>query len=269
VLEDRQLLSTIAATGRHGSPPHPHHHAIAGPKAQGASTPSVTYYNAANTTDAGQLPISGWQGIKAGDTPGQYLISGTSGAAGVLYVGSISGKGTSYAVNDPVGSMTSVYGVNNPGGGQVQLVGSYVTADSSTRYGFSFQGKIDDGAVTGTYTTIATQGATFNYVHSTMGGLAVGNYDGPTASGLPLGPGHAFLYNVESGQFVTDIRFPRSVSNTAYGIWYNGGTSYTIVGGFSNRAANNMSNQDAPIGTGYIVDYDSATGRFTHWKSYT
>ena len=31
---------------------------------------------------------------------------------------------------------------------------------------------------------------------------------------------------------MTDVVYPGSKSNTAYGIWYNGGTSYTrIVGG--------------------------------------
>ena len=96
-----------------------------------------------------------------------------------------------------------MYGPNNLGGGQVQLVGSYRTADSSIVSGFFFQGTTTtNGSVTGTYTTIAQPGATFNYVHSTMGGLAVGNYDGPTASGLPLGPGHAFIYNVSTAEFV-------------------------------------------------------------------
>jgi trimeric autotransporter adhesin len=231
--------------------------------------PSVTFYNAANTTDASQFPISGWQGIKAGDTPGQYLISGTSHATGILYVGSIDGKGTSYPVNYPGASQTSVYGVNNLGGNQVQLVGSYVNSDSTNRHGFFFQGTYGDGGVTGTFSTLDVPGAAFNYIHSTMGGLAVGNSDGPTASGLPLGPGKASIWNVETGQVVANVKFPGSISNTAYGIWYNGGTSYTIVGGFSKLPVNNMSNQEAPIGTGYIVDYNSATGRFSHRKAMT
>src|SRR5262249_54873710 len=129
---------------------------------------NVTFYNAANTTDASQYPISGWQGIRNGDTPGQYLISGTSAATGILYVGSISGQGTSYPINVPGASSTSVYGPNNLGGGQVQAVGSYRTDGSSVVQGFFFQGGIANGAVTGSYSTIAHSGATFNYVHSTM-----------------------------------------------------------------------------------------------------
>ena len=248
-----------------------HHHAIIESATKGPSTPSVTYYNAANTTDANALPISGWQGIRNGDTAGQYLITGTSGPAGVLYIGSITGQGTSYTVNLNVigASSTSVYGVNNLGGGQVQLVGSYRTATSSTVNGFFFQGTVGNGTVTGSYTTLDYPGATFNYIHSTMGGLAVGNSDGPTANGLPLGPGHASIYRVATGELVTNITYPGSISNTAYGIWYNGGTSYTIVGGFSKHSVNNMNDQQTPIGHGYMVDYDSASGRFSHWKALT
>src|SRR5258708_3368569 len=101
VLEDRQLLSTITPTGHPHSAPRSHHHAIIQPIPKSASVPNVTYYNAVNTTDASQLPISGWQGIKAGDTPGQYLISGTSAATGLLYVGSSRRQGTSYTGNYP------------------------------------------------------------------------------------------------------------------------------------------------------------------------
>ena len=126
----------------------------------------------------------------------------------------ISGDGTSYAVTYPGSSSTSVYGVNSLGGNEVQLVGSYVNSGSSTRNGFYFQGTYGNGTVTGTYTTIDAPGSTFNYIHSTMGGLAVGNYDGPTASGIPIGPGHAFIYNVETDQTVANVRFPGSISDT-------------------------------------------------------
>jgi trimeric autotransporter adhesin len=269
LLEDRGLLSTVTPNHVQTDAFHSHHHAIVQSSAKSTQVPSVTYYNAANTTDATSLPISGWQGIRNGDTAGQYLITGTSGPTGVLYIGSISGQGTSNTVIVPGASSSSVYGPNNLGGGQVQLVGSYRTTSSSTVNGFFFQGTVANGTVTGTYRTLDYPGATFNYIHSTMGGLAVGNSDGPTANGLPLGPGHASIYNVATGELVTNITFPGSITNSAYGIWYNGGTSYIIVGGFSNRSVNNMNNQQMPIGRGYMVDYDSATGRFSHWKAFT
>ncbi len=60
-----------------------------------------------------------------------------------------------------------------------------------------------------------------------MGGLAVGNADGPEGN-APLGTGHAFLYNVAQNTFFQTSSIPGSTTTTAYGIWYNGGTSYTI-----------------------------------------
>jgi trimeric autotransporter adhesin len=116
-LEERQLLSTVTPIHHDASAPHSHHHTTIESKTNSTSLPSITYYNAVNTTDASQYPISGWQGIRDGDTAGQYLISGTSSTTGILYVGSISGVGTSYAVNYPGASSTSVYGPNNLGGG--------------------------------------------------------------------------------------------------------------------------------------------------------
>ncbi|MDG3002586.1 beta strand repeat-containing protein [Paludisphaera mucosa] len=220
---------------------------------------SVSYYN---TDSVSTQPVSGWQGIRAADAAGQYLISGTSNSAGLLYVGPITGVGgTSYAVNYPGAATTSVYGPDNLDGDRVRLVGSYRTG-SDTVNGFLFEGTTADLTNAANYRTIAHSGATFTYVHSTMGGFAVGNYDSTTSSGPPVGTGHAFLYNIASASFVADIAFPGSISNTAYGIWANGGASYTICGGFVRLAGGQ------PIGQGYLVDYDSATGAFTNWKAF-
>ncbi|HEY2155147.1 MAG TPA: right-handed parallel beta-helix repeat-containing protein, partial [Isosphaeraceae bacterium] len=91
--------------------------------------------------------------------------------------------------------------------------------------------------------------------------LAVGNADGPEGN-APIGTGHSFLYNIASGT-LSDIVYPGAATTTAYGIWYNGGTSYTIVGGYSNpgEAGNGLSH-------GYMVDYDRATGQYSHWTSF-
>ncbi len=102
--------------------------------------------------------------------------------------------------------------------------------------------------------------------------LAVGNYDSPLDHGqysLPLGPGHAFIYDIATSTFLTDVVYPGSKSDTAYGIWYNGGTSYTICGGYSLNPVNNFTNQNQPIGQAFLVDYDSATGKFSHWASFS
>ncbi|MDB5351376.1 MAG: hypothetical protein JWN86_2623 [Planctomycetota bacterium] len=236
----------------------------------GDSGSGTRYYNSDLVSTQ---PVSGWQGLRGGDK-GQLLISGTSGSNGLLLVGAINGKGKTYTVNVPGATSTSVYGPNNLPGNRIQLVGSYRTSTSATGpvevNGFVYQGtlaQLKSGG--GTYTTIDYAGAKFNYVHSTMGGLAVGNYDGPTSNGLPLGPGNAYIYNVQTAKFVTNITFPGSLSDTAYGIWYNGGTSYTICGGYSPLPVNNLADQGHPLGQAYLVDYDSATGQFSHWTSFS
>ncbi len=243
-----------------------HHHRFK----QDQQSTSVTYYNANNVSIQ---PVTGWQGIRGAGVEGKYLIAGTSTSNGLLTIGSIKGIGTSYGVVYPNAYNTSVYGPNWMGGGQIQLVGSYKNADYSTAavavHGFLFQGSTAELSSAGSYRTIDYPGATYNYVHSTMGGLAVGNYDGPTSSGLPLGPGQCYIYNTATSQFLTNIVFPGSISNTAYGIWYNGGHSYTICGGYSNVSTNNMADQNQPIGQAYLVDYNSATGRFSHWTSFS
>src|SRR5262249_7574455 len=113
----------------------------------------------------------------------------------------------------------------------------------------------------GNYRTIAYPGARFTYAHSTMGGLVVGNADGPEAN-LPLGPGHAWLYDIKQGKLLPDIVYPGSTSTTAYGIWSNGGTSYTICGGYAGLEG------DRSISRAYLVDYDSVTGVYTNWTSF-
>jgi hypothetical protein len=241
VLESRQLLSHLAAT-------------------------NVTYYTARGVEKHGT-----WQGIRGADAKGKYLITGTLGSQGLLFVGSITGKGKSYFVDDPLASSTSVYGPNNLGGGRIQLVGEYESSHPLTDpvlfHGFLFQGTTADLPSGGSFRTIDYPGATYNFVHSTMRGLAVGNYDSPTASGA-LGPGGDYIYNIATGQFVASVKYPGSVTDTAYGIWYNGGTSYTICGGYSTQSVS-IINQNQPIGQGYLVDYNSATGQFSHWTSYS
>lgn len=220
---------------------------------------SVSYYN---TADVGIQPVTGWQGIRPGDTSGQYLIAGTSGSNGLLYEGAITGVGgTSYLVNYPGAAATSVYGPDNLQNNVVRLVGSYRTGEDTVR-GFIFEGTTADLSQSGNYRTIAYPNAKFNYVHSTMGDLAVGNADGPEGN-LPIGTGHAFLYDVVQNTFLPDIVYPGSTSTTAYGIWHNGLTSYTIVGGYTT-----LGDPSGNLSNGYMVDYDSATGKFTNWTSF-
>jgi len=229
---------------------------------------TVVTYESADTV--GQ-PVSAWQGIRGSDTAGQVLIVGTSNDNGLLFDGTMAGVGTSYLVNYPGAVTTSIYGPDNLNGNVLRLVGSYKndgfeTADVEVN-GFLFEGTTDDLAQGGNYQTINYPNAKFNYVHSTMGGLAVGNHDGPVDN-LPLGAGQAYIYDIAAGTFVEDILYPGALSNTAYGIWHNGGTSYTICGGYSLDAVSNFDDQGRAIGQAYLVDYDSATGIFSNWASF-
>jgi trimeric autotransporter adhesin len=219
----------------------------------------TTYYNA---DSANSQAVSAWQGIRPSATSGQYLIVGTSGTNGLLYDGPISGSGgTSDNVDYPGATSTSVYGPDVLPDGGVRLVGSYKNGNGVVN-GFVFQGSTSDLSVSGDYQTIDYPGATYTYVHSTMGDLAVGNADGPEGN-APLGTGHAFLYDVAQNKLLPDIVYPGSTTTTAYGIWYNGGASYTIAGGYSDAQSSSPS-----AGKGYLVDYNSATGQYSNWTSF-
>jgi trimeric autotransporter adhesin len=230
----------------------------------GSSEPvsGVTYYN----TDSISMPVSGWQGIREDTTPGQYLLTGTSDLNGLLYIGPVSGVGgTSYAVDYPGMYETSVYGadvVSGSGSSEVlRLVGTYQATDGSDVQGFIFQGTTADLSNLANYQTVDYDSSTeYVYLHSTMGDLVVGN-----AGDVAPDTDNAFIYSVSQGQVVNNIVYPGSqtTSTSAYGIWYNGGTSYTIAGGYTTLLSPGKTASEA-----YLVDYDSATGQFSNWTSF-
>jgi trimeric autotransporter adhesin len=224
-------------------------------------------------------PVSAWQGIRNNaSVPGQYLICGTSGALGLLFEGAITGiGGTSFTVRYPGPNTiaTSVYGPDNLPNAMVRLVGSYRISGTSNifNYGFVWEGATNQLPSGGVFRTIAYPGALYQFTHSSMGSLAVGNADGPKQVGnqtLPIGPGVAYIYDLSKNMFVTNIVFPSSKSDTAYGIWQNGLVSYTICGGYSPLATNNLTDQSRPLtqGKGFLVDYNSATNTFSNWTSF-
>ncbi len=222
---------------------------------------SVDYYPTQDvyTSNGTSMQVSGWQGIRAAGTSGNYLIAGTSGSNGLLYDGPISGVGgTAYSVNYPGAATTSVYGPDLLGNGQLRLVGSYTTGNGQTQ-GFIFQGTVADLSNSSDYQTIDDGTDIYTYVHSTMGDLAVGN-----GGDAPGDTDNAFIYSVSQGKIVTGILYPGSTGSSAYGIWYNGGSSYTICGGYTN-----LVQPGQPSFGAYLVDYDSSTGQFTNWATYS
>jgi hypothetical protein len=234
---------------------------------------AIAYFNTTNAKAFTVQPVTAWQGIRNYKSSAkQFLICGTSNEDGLLYVGPLAGGGRSFKVDVPHAASTSVYGPDNLDNGRIRLVGSYKRQNNERvfNHGFVWEGTLKQLPSGGKFRTIDYPGAKYQFTHSTMGGLAVGNADGPTKSGAPIGPGIAYIYDVESGKFVARIRYPKSKSNSAYGIWYNGGTSYTICGGYSPLATNNLTNQSIPLaqGRGFLVDYDSSTKTFSHWKTF-
>jgi hypothetical protein len=239
---------------------------------------SVTYMNTLSSDDFTLQPVTAWQGIRNdGNNAGQYLICGTtSSSIGLLYIGPITGGGQSYQVIYPGAATiaTSVYGPDNLPNNALRLVGSYRVSPSTIfNYGFVWEGTTTQLPSRGVFRTINYPGAKYQFTHSTMGNLAVGNADGPKQVGnqtLPIGPGVAYIYDLTKDIFVTNIVFPGSKSNTAYGIWQNGPTTYTVCGGYSPLATNNLTNQSLPLtqGKGYLVDYDAAQNTFSNWTSF-
>ena len=87
-----------------------------------------------------------------------------------------------------------------------------------------------------------------------MGNLVVGNYD------VRLPTGKAFIYNIESNTYES-LTYPGAIIMTAYGVWWNGETRYTIAGGYSLV-------RESGLDVAYVVDYDSSTNIKTHWASF-
>jgi hypothetical protein len=214
---------------------------------------------------------------------GSLATGGTTTAA--LYSGSLQALPTTatsgwnfptpnFGASQTVTSST-FYGPNTPlfdtslPAGDVRAVGSYKysqSPDPNFDHGMIYQGPVAGG---GTWTQIdpvslVPAGETLNntIAHSTMGNLVVGNWD------TNLAVGRAFVYNLSSPSSPwTNLVVPTaaeptgSKSVTAYGIWQNSGTSYTIAGGLSDL-------NTLGVDESYLADYDPATGLVSHVRTY-
>lgn len=224
----------------------------------------MTFPNYPGTTESNEVTtITGIRGVDG--SPNNVYISGIFGAdakQGFIYTGPINGVGGTWNLfNYPSATgrtvlNTAFYGPNNgTQSGTISVVGNYTTVETgeSVAYGLLYQGPLDGS---GTWTTLSPTSPDDKPVintiaHSNMGIIAVGNYD------TQLKTGNAFIYNMQTQTYNTIVK-QGAVSITAYGVWYNGGTSYTIVGGYSNANA-------AGLSIGYIADWDSATNTLSNW----
>jgi hypothetical protein len=220
-------------------------------------------------------------GVRASNSTNDDVVITASYTAegvtrGALYSGSLA-----TVTNAPIGSWvplvpviggqtvtsTSLYGPNTAqftpgiGAGNVIAVGSYKYAESpispAADHGVIYQGSVSGG---GTWTQIdavslVTNGTLLNTIaHSTMGSLVVGNYD------TSLATGNAFIYNMSNATW-TNLAPAPSASVTAYGIWQNSETSFTIAGGLSTPGSGGLDQ-------GYLVNYDITTGQISDFKTY-
>ncbi len=238
----------------------------------GASNPveGIRYFDTNNRKKFNVQPVTVWEGIRNYQgSSNEFLMSGQTNADGLLYVGPLAGGGRSYKVRYPNAENTAVYGPDSLENGNVRLVGSYEPKSNNgpTNYGFVWEGTLNQLPGGGKFRQIAYPKAEIQFTHSTMGGLAVGN---ALLNSNSNAPSVSYIYDVVKSDFVDKIVFPGSKTTTAYGIWHNGGTKYTICGGYSAVATNNMDDPSLPLfrGRAFLVDYDSKTKKFTHWTSY-
>ncbi|MCC9071439.1 hypothetical protein LNQ49_07540 [Flavobacterium sp. F-65] len=219
---------------------------------------------------AGQTTIQGIREVS--DSENVYITASLLGqnniVQGLVYEGKLIGNGSSgkwHVVNFPstaseVVTNTSCYGPNNGPNGAIQIVGSYKISSStgglpSGNLGFYYEGPLDGS---GTWIRVSPNNGNTNnvFVHSIMGGIAVGNYDIENDKN-----GYAFLYNIATKEY-TDFKLPDSVTNTLYGIWHNGGDSYTLAGGYSSLKLGKISQA-------FLVDYNAKNKSISNLKSFS
>ncbi len=170
----------------------------------------IDYYN----TDNVSVPVSAWQGIRAADTAGQFLISGTSGDDGLLFIGTMEGDGTSYTVAFPARRAPAS---TAPTTWTTMACAWWVRIAMRTiRTAFSSTALSSKDPLTSLATRAITRRSTIpmRRTPTCVARWTVSRSATTTAalehgdSGLALGPGHAFLYDVEQQQFLTDIVYP-------------------------------------------------------------
>ncbi len=178
---------------------------------------------------------------------------------------------------------TSIYGVHNKGRGQFDLVGTYVSKTQTTNIGgtivndtlsFYYTGEITSKPKDSNFKSFQARDpitgrlANETYLHSTSGGLAAGNYD---FFGEGQAAGDAFVVDMKSGK-QTNLRYnDGALSHTVYGIWSNGGSSYTVAGGVSSVRGSFKpgSNNSPSVSDASLADYDSITGKVNHLHLHT
>ncbi len=223
----------------------------------------ITYTTINNPVATSSLDYTSLTGIRGVTDSSDVYITGATilGSTYIaqLYKGPLTGGGTYYTMSYPSSSgattkTTNSYSVDNLPNGHVNVVGSYNTTENTSQQGYIYTGAVVNNPTSG-FQTMNYPSAVITIPHSVMNDLVVGGYEPP--AGRP----HAFIYQISTGQFTRlNVTADLNIAETAYGVWHNGGTSYTIAGGYTDTSN---------IEQAYILDYDSSTGAITNTTSYT
>lgn len=240
------------------------------------STPATITYTTINssTPSTNSTGLTGIRGVN--NSTNVYITGSAINTNNIysnqLYAGPITGGGVYYTLNVPGSNSTTLsYSVDNWMDTQVKVVGSSVI--SGVTSGFLYQGPVANNNGLGSVGTAPwydisykKNGTTKNSIpHSVMNNIVVGGYEDVLISAYicdistPTTP----VCNDMSAAFASLPFVPASTS--AYGVWWNGGTSYTIVGGYSSVISSKSSGPGEVGVTGYIVDYDSSSKTWTHF----
>lgn len=179
-----------------------------------------------------------------------------------VYKGDLDGDGVWSILNFPSSDgvtvvATELYGPNNGKDGDLMVVGNYTTEETGeSTIGCLYQGPLDGSGKWTTLIPTSSSPVLNTIAHSTHGGFVVGNYD------TQIDEGKAFIYDIKHKKYY-EIENEGAKSITAYGIWHNGGHSYTICGGFSDVDSIEGFEQS------YLVDWNSKHNRFTNWRFFS
>jgi hypothetical protein len=219
--------------------------------------------------------ISSWQGIRKLTNTNLINVGTTYPTAqtgqGFIYIGNIQcNSGDSYYLSVPNYKYTSIYGPDyDDNTGLFTFVGSCSNGNDKTN-GFIYKGTLKHLHKKENYSFPSiNKKYEITFIHSNMNGYLVGN-----SGNINVPKFRSFLYNINDLNHYIKIKFPGSLTTSTYGIWYNGGTSYTITGGYSNKInilidkiyKNGLPNV-YPFENGFIADFDSLTKKFSNWTT--
>ena len=252
----------------------------------GSTTPAdSTSWNAIINVENSTYAVGSVQGIRSSTTAGDYILCGTGTQSGnnqtigLVYVGDANGQDNTWATVNAENafnsqnsttygnSITSCYGPEQIDANTIRVVGSFnVDHNAADISGFVYTGKIDaaDDTTNG-FAFYKHPKSTWTFLHSTEEGLVVGNWDttvAPDTSVPIIGAGKAFIYDVDSGTAIADIKYPGSKSTTAYGIAKVNDNLFAITGSYS------LSGEGNNTGHGYLVYYHRDSQSFSEWTSW-